>query len=364
MNNSHRAVTPALLSSGLIGLTAGMALLLWADFPELYRDIIQEDGPIEWMTFWAFAAAGGLALLALMRQPFRERPFRSVYFLAFGLGCVAVALEEISWGQRLFGYQPPETFLAENFQQEFNLHNLADTTTRKALLLGLLVGFGVLFPALGRVPFTARWLESLGVPVPSVAMVPGFAALIYLYLTYPMENTGEWVELGAGIGFLFAALSYPAQMSLPGWLATAVLPLALGVLTPYLALAGSDPERIAAAEAETRALAADLRDRRLRSRCGVHKRVYTFIQEYGAGNLNKGAWGSLAPPGEDDATRRRYFLDPWNLPYWIRHVCRDGRTSSVFVYSFGPNRRRDSGREAVRPDDIGSYAAGPPVDQR
>jgi hypothetical protein len=361
MKNSHLTVLD-MAGSTLILLTIAAAALLWSEFPETYRRIIQEDGPVEWMTFWAFALAGGVALAAFPWKSLRQHRFQAIYLLAFGLGCLAIALEEISWGQRLVGYQPPERFLAENFQQEFNLHNLAGTATRKAMLTGLLVGFGVLFPLLGRLPPTARWLGNLGIPAPSLALVPGFAALTFFYLEYPIESTGEWVELGAGIGFLFPAAGYLAGAQLPGRLAIGILPIALGAITPFLIVPAADPTKIRIAEAETRALAADLKDRRLRTRCGVHKRLYTFIQEYGSGALNKGAWGRLEGSVKADATRRLYFLDPWNLPYWVRHVCHDGRTTAAFVYSFGPNRRRDSSRHAVRPDDIGRYAAGAPSD--
>ena len=37
--------------------------------------------------------------------------------------------------------------------------------------------------------------------------------------------------------------------------------------------------------------------------------------------------------------RRGYFVDPWNNPYWIFYA-RKGRRG--LLYSFGPNRRRDT----------------------
>ena len=40
--------------------------------------------------------------------------------------CIAwliFALEEISWGQRIFGIESPEFFLGHNYQQETNIHN-------------------------------------------------------------------------------------------------------------------------------------------------------------------------------------------------------------------------------------------------
>jgi hypothetical protein len=45
--------------------------------------------------------------------------------------CFVVAGKEASWGQRLMGYQPSEYFLANNFQQELNVHNVIETSTRK-----------------------------------------------------------------------------------------------------------------------------------------------------------------------------------------------------------------------------------------
>ena len=53
-----------------------------------------------------------------------------------------------------------------------------------------------------------------------------------------------------------------------------------------------------------------------------------------------------------EQSRLRFFLDPWNNPYWVRHVCKRGR-EHVYIYSFGPNRMRDSTKEALFEDDIG-----------
>ncbi len=340
----------------LIVAIIGVAALLWSDDSLLYRRIIQEDGPVEWMTFWAFALAGILALVALLERHSPRHPMGRLYLLAYALGALAVAMEEISWGQRLIGYQPPETFLADNFQQEFNLHNLADTNTRKFLLLGLLAGFGVLFPLLGRLPPLAGWLQRWQVPIPALGLIPGFVALIVFYVVYPIESTGEWVELGAGMGFACAALTYPQRAGASMRWALGTMPFLLGAITPYLLVPSVDPARVALAEQEARALAADLSDRRLRSRCGVHKRVYTFIEEYGSGDMSRSAWEKLEPLPAAEALRRQYFLDPWNLPYWIRHRCSEGRTTAVFVYSFGPNRRRDSVQGEIREDDVGAYA--------
>lgn len=364
-------------ASGPMLTVAGLAWALAAWLPGTFEGLAQEDGPVEWITFWAFAVAGMLTLAnpRLRRPPSATQtvgPLTRPFLILFGIGALLVALEEISWGQRLLGYRPPDVFLRDNFQQELNLHNLADAGTRGALLMGLLFAFGVAYPLLCRTPPASRWLEVLGVPELPLTVLPGFTALLVTYAAYPRTYTGEWVELGAGIGFLHAALIYRERRG--GWPTFAVLGvvMAAGLLTPLGQAALTDPARSEIARLETAALADDFARKRYRSRCGVHKRLYTFVTEYGGSRFEDTAFGALTlgetltvgetrDSREAELARRRYFLDPWNLPYWIRHSCsRDRQTSTAYVYSFGPNRRRDSTAEALLPDDVGAWISRPP----
>ena len=341
--------------SGPILLMLGLAALLQALAPGAYHDVAQEDGPVEWLTFWAFALAGGLTLTL----PAREGSGRigRAFYLLFALGCFLVALEEISWGQRLLGYRPPEIFLRENFQQELNLHNLADTATRKLLLLGLLISFGLIYPLLSHLPAAAGLLTRAGIPGLPLGFLPGFAALTVVYLAYPWRYTGEWVELGAGIGFVQAALFYRRWPQGWRWLLAGALLLA-GIFTAALQARLTDPARQELALLESQALARDFTTRRYRSRCGVHKRVYTSVVEYRGAPYGLTALAELPLPHPEDEERRRYYLDPWNLPYWVRHACsRDRQESTLMIYSFGPNRRRDSRGNELNGDDVGTVVA-------
>lgn len=332
----------------------------WA--PDAYYDVVQEDGPLEWATVWAFLLAAAVALSASVDRLDGVRFWRNLYLWGMALGCLLIALEEISWGQRLLAYRPPEPFLIRNYQQELNLHNLADSSLRKAALLALLLGFGVLLPIFGRVGPWARWLRGHGVPLPGLSLIPGYAAGAGLYLLYPWHNTGEWVECMAGFGFLAAAWDSRPRVRPSAMTATGVLlaAMAAGVLTPWLIPGATDAERLALAADETRALAEDFQVRRLRSRCGVHKRIYTFVEQYGARRMDRGSYVALPDPGGVHAERRAYFLDPWNQPYWIRDDC-DALTQRrvTFVYSFGPDRRRNSRAAGIGGDDVGSYVRPP-----
>jgi hypothetical protein len=116
----------------LLVFVAGGALLV-AD-PDLYYRSSQEDEALEWVTFWAFLFASIYYILGA-RLDRRRRGGLPWFHIGLATFCLFVALEEISWGQRLIGYRAPEVFLARNFQQEFNLHNIVDDGLRRALLL-------------------------------------------------------------------------------------------------------------------------------------------------------------------------------------------------------------------------------------
>jgi hypothetical protein len=95
-------------------------------------DLYLEDQIFENATM-AMLAAGVLLLvrpLRATRQACRDTAARTGwrwlcgFYLLLIVGLVVLAGEEISWGQRIFGWETPETIAAVNEQQETNLHNL------------------------------------------------------------------------------------------------------------------------------------------------------------------------------------------------------------------------------------------------
>ena len=83
--------------------------------------------------------------------------------------------EEISWGQRIFGWQTTGYFLENNRQYETNLHNLAfgeeqlaKTLFGSVLTTVLLLYLVVLPPLYPRVRWIAKLADALMVPVPGV----------------------------------------------------------------------------------------------------------------------------------------------------------------------------------------------------
>lgn len=337
-------------------LIFAVATITYSVDPDAYYTLAQEDRFLEWLTFWAFFVAA----VVFLRNAIADRDQRGgLPWFAVGLCLFSgfVAFEEISWGQRLFGYRPPEYFLKENFQQELNLHNVIDTDLRMLGMLLVLAGYGVVLALLGAVPAVARLASQWRVVVPPLATVPAFGLAAIAYEWYPARFTGEWVEAAAGCTFLGVALA-TSPASRPGWRTgilhnLAVVVASAATLGLTMLVYGTDAARAAEAQSEVEALASDFAGPRLRTRCGIHKRLYTFMREYQQPYLAQGAFASQVRSA-GDPTRADYMLDPWNSPYWVRHKC-DGDRVVAFVYSFGPNRLRDSSEWELAGDDIGIF---------
>lgn len=371
-NFQPMGLAAALLSNALVLAVAVWAFWLHGHDSGLFRTAVREDESVEWSTFWAFLLAAAIFAAAAWRQ--RRSGVRIPWFMA-GLACFCwlFAMEEISWAQRLFAYRPPVYFLENNFQQEPNFHNVLGTDLRKAILKTIIGGYGVLFPLLALIPVVGRRLRRLGLGAPPVELVPAFAATLYLYVDYPWSYAGEVVELMLGLAFLGAALAAFARASdRPEQQVTTPTRIAsiagAGLVVAALGLATAAavrnqqaqwPENISLATTEIEALKADLlamsdlESESFPTRCGLHKRFHGWVEKYGKEELYAGRFAALRERGLP-AERADYFLDPWNAPYWIRDRCdSDDDRRSIFVYSFGPNRQRDSSRWQVLDDDVG-----------
>lgn len=92
---------------------------------QFYEGVLaREDGFVEWMTVVPLLLGSSLCLYrAGILAPFRPWTFRlALYVMA--LIFLFGALEEISYGQRLIGFESPAFFKQYNTQHEFNFHNL------------------------------------------------------------------------------------------------------------------------------------------------------------------------------------------------------------------------------------------------
>ncbi len=313
---------------GLFALLGTMLYLAERKRP-IFERLLQEDGWAEWATFLAFGAAAFINLRAARVRT--SAPLARLACFGLGLFCLFVAGEEISWGQRVFGFRPPNYFLEQNYQQEANLHNLLKgilDTRFMVLAIALLVG--VITPFLARV---TRWPSALSA---EFSLLPWFVAVAWLEFSYPYELVGELAELMLGMLLLADACTRaePAQeraalLSFGHQAAALALAVAVVPLNDALLRWNSDEYvRIAREDLTTlkeRIDRGDLVQPKLLRKKRVHKRMYTAARA-----------GYLALDG------KRHYLDPWNNPYWIAYQSAPGKAGGTAVlYSFGPNRRRD-----------------------
>ena len=128
----------------------GLFLLYWGWYavaPEFHTRWLQgEDHGVEWLTFVGFA---GASITAFCTLRFRRKMSRLALFYIFmtGLFFFVCAGEEVSWGQRIFGFKTPEDVLKVNEQKEFNLHNLKFEYLHPSDLVSwYMKGFGIVLP--------------------------------------------------------------------------------------------------------------------------------------------------------------------------------------------------------------------------
>jgi hypothetical protein len=310
--------------------------------------LAMEDGIIEWATVVLLA----LACIIGIRRAIRER---RVFDGLVALFCLAVLGEEISWGQRLFGFTPPDVFLENNRQQEFNLHNFVPS---KSYFLGAVIGYGILMPIAAQFAIGRRVMERIGATPPPVAVLPWAIAVVVLTLWNPHKMTEEWNEGLAAMIFLAAVWRFRPQRHL-NRLVSAVV----GVTSVVAAATAiqEEPELapLGCAGQEMSALLQDL---------VVGKAALQPMDTIKL--MNQQAWIAVrhrrvdlkrapkywdAACGEEnearDESRRRYGVDPWGLSYWVA-VKGEGAERRVYVYSWGPNRREDGEAWNRQGDDL------------
>ena len=201
---------------------------LW-DRDGLYDQLLSEDGPVEWIGALLILATC-VSVLGLSIRLFK--PPRRDVLLACGLLLFAALLfiafmEEISYGQRLFGWESSEFFVEHSDQSETNLHNVMQAylkeigspvyLTRHFLAIGM--GFyGLVLPGLlwliGRQPKRGSVADML---VPPLYLASGFVlGCFFLWFDWP---TGIEEELGETYMIVLILV-----MSIRAWSYRAVVP--------------------------------------------------------------------------------------------------------------------------------------------
>lgn len=327
-----------------------------------YGVIMGEDAFLEWLTVTAYLAAGVPLLVRSVRE---RRPFDALV----GLFCLFVAGEEMSWGQRLFGFAPPTVFLERNEQQEFTVHNFGATRTIFAMAM---LGYGVVLPLVARTSWGRALMARVGATAPPIGVLPWFIAAVVLVRWDPHRLSGEFGECLAATMFLAAqwpARRAHARREWPLWLGASLAAAALTAVSGLQGRAGV--ERTACARREAEALAADLVAGALSPSVSARDVGFTRlwimarrgqVRDKALTRFRGLRCGDDGDDGDEDSdsdARRQYVTDPWQTSYFVgvRPTADGGR--EVIVYSFGSDRRRNGTIAAGAGDDVMAVARVP-----
>lgn len=113
---------------------------IWIEHYSIFESLIKEDSVLEYLQFiFYFLAAYWSFRIFLLLKNIKNKSFYSILFLLLSLGLFFVSFEEISYGQRIFGFNTPKEIKEVNLQNETNIHNLFsyDTNQKAYILIGL-----------------------------------------------------------------------------------------------------------------------------------------------------------------------------------------------------------------------------------
>lgn len=195
----------------ILALIIGAYALMAFRYPIAYIWATYEDLVGEWAQTYSFLAAAVLAVAVAARQTHYRW-----FFALLAAACSYVFLEEISWGQRIFGFDTPAFLKSRNLQGEANVHNLF-TGPHKTLLKDLisiavslaLVGYGLLYPLLQKLEWrVALWFDRIGVAAPPFVLWPFFTIAAFFELKPLSFNEAEIAELLIGFALATTAIHY------------------------------------------------------------------------------------------------------------------------------------------------------------
>lgn len=172
-----------------VGVSFFIKYVAW----DIYRIQFAEDGVIEYLQFALYCISFLLAIFSFVRS-FRYRVvYVTIMYLIFSLGLFFVAMEEISWGQRIFGFSTPESIQQKNVQGEITLHNIDvfhNNFLHNAYILVSLFALLWMYNVDRFRNWFGKTFVEFFVPPKSLVLYFAFLGLFYAYLEYfvPLER--------------------------------------------------------------------------------------------------------------------------------------------------------------------------------
>jgi hypothetical protein len=187
--------------------------------PAYYKLLMwREDSIIEWLSFlFYFLAFIGSFSISITYYRNNAALFFLMYML-LSIGLFFIAMEEISWGQRIFSLPTPEFLIKLNIQKEINVHNIKGLPLHTSYII---VGF---YGAFSRfiIPkkVKTKYSSTVNLFVPDYYLFFYFFVVGSLYLYYDHASSiavtlfGDWVGWGGPDHFMHGKDQEPAEFLL------------------------------------------------------------------------------------------------------------------------------------------------------
>lgn len=188
---------------------------------ETYKWFTGEDGFAETLQVILYFLALVMALFLVSRHYRAGDRLLALLYLGLSLGFLFMVGEEISWGQRLFGWVTPAAMVEINKQQETSLHNIYGVEYAFKWLQMLVGAYGAILPLVVLFwPPRVKWEKLINAVVPHYTLVLYFLPMFIWRLfrntsevppsyRFVVAEFNEVVELILTIGFaLFMAFQW------------------------------------------------------------------------------------------------------------------------------------------------------------
>jgi len=188
----------------LLPIIVAVVVAATVPFRGFYLWLVEEDSLIEWLQFACLVGAVVFLALLSVRLLRRRQVGMALLYGVVALGVLFLTGEEISWGQRIFGWGTPESLQAVNRQGETTVHNIRgiQEIVPYAMLLASL--YGTCVPLWAAVRKRLKHSTYSHLLVPPLCLVPAFglAAVYRLFRliiwptpTFVISEYGEVMEL-------------------------------------------------------------------------------------------------------------------------------------------------------------------------
>lgn len=186
----------------IIGLTAWIQLLPFDSFARFAH----EDGPVETIQFFIVLS---ISILSINKALSASVQKSKVVFMVIGILSFFVAMEEISWGQRILGIETPEKLKEINVQDETTLHNIGIFNQLQIYAYILIALVGTILPQIRPNLF----IKNTFLPINTQSIFLVFPVVFYIYSLFS-TSLFHWAEI-IEVHFYFGLLVwvYNTQLS-------------------------------------------------------------------------------------------------------------------------------------------------------